>query len=316
LTFQVPEFVRLKALDEGERGQTWLDGLDDLLGGLARDWGLALGRGLTGGTEAFVVEVLTADGREAVLKVGVPGSDLDGGELRVLTAAGGRGYVEVFRHDRPRNAMLLERLGPQLAELGLSVDAQIEAICTTLIEAWRPPPDGVVFMTGAEKASSLAEFIETLFVELGRPCEERTAEMALDFAEQRRRAFDPAKAVLAHGDAHAWNTLLVLGDGPRRYKFVDPDGVFIEPAYDLGIPMREWGAELLAGDPVALGHRRCRQLAALTGVAPEPIWQWGFTERVSTGLLCQKIGMNTEARDMLAIADAWSLAGLPKKRGA
>jgi hypothetical protein len=34
-----------------------------------------------------------------------------------------------------------------------------------------------------------------------------------------------------------------------------PDGLCIERAYDLGIPMREWGAELLAGDPVALGQR-------------------------------------------------------------
>lgn len=61
------------------------------------------------------------------------------------------------------------------------------------------------------------------------------------------------------------------GDGPRRFKFVDPDGLFIEHAYDLGIPMREWGAELLAGDPLVLGRRRCRLLARLTGVAPEPI---------------------------------------------
>lgn len=311
MTFEVPEFVRLKALDEGERGRAWLDGLGDMVAGLARDWDLTLGASMTGGTEAFVVEALTADGREAVLKIGVPGSDLGGGELRVLTAAGGRGYVEVFRHDQPRDAMLLERLGPQLAELGLSVDAQIEAICATLIEAWRPPPDGVVFMTGSEKALSLAGFIETLFVELDRPCEERTAQMALDFADRRGRAFDPEKAVLAHGDAHAWNTLAVLGDGPRHYKFVDPDGVFIEPAYDLAIPMREWAAELLAGDPVALGHRRCRQLGALTGIATEPIWQWGFVERVSTGLLCRKIGMNDEARDMLAVADAWSRAGPP-----
>ena len=311
MTYQVPEFVRLKARDEGERGQAWLDGIDDLVEDLARDWDLTLGRGMTGGTEAFVVEAVTADGREAVLKVGVPGSDLGGGELRVLTAAGGRGYVEVFRHDRPRNAMLLERLGPQLAELGLPVDAQIEAICTTLIEAWRPPPEKVVFMTGSEKALSLAGFVETLFVELGRPCDERTARMALDFADRRRRAFDPAKAVLAHGDAHAWNTLLVPDEGQQRYKFVDPDGVFIEPAYDLAIPMREWATELLAGDPVALGHRRCRQLAALTGIAAEPIWQWGFIERVSTGLLCKKIGMNDEARDMLAVADAWSRAGPP-----
>jgi len=107
-------------------------------------------------------------------------------------------------------------------------------------------------MTGAEKASSLADFIEVSWRDLGEPCSARTIDMACRFADIRCRAFDPATAVLAHGDAHAWNTLVVPGGGARRFKFVDPDGLFVERAYDLAIPMREWGAELLAGDPVAL----------------------------------------------------------------
>jgi len=310
LTLELSEFARLNALSEGERGETWLAGLEKLVDGLARDWDLTLGRSLTGATEAFVAEALTADGRQAVLKLAIPGRDKDGAELRALQVAAGRGHALVYRHDRSREAMLLERLGPQLAQLGLSVDAQIEAICATLPQAWITPPEGMVFTTGAEKASNLAGIMERLFSALDRPCDERTVELALGFAEQRRRAFDPATAVLAHGDAHAWNTLLVPGDGPRRFKFVDPDGVFVEPAYDLAIPMREWADELLAGDPVALGHRRCRQLAALTGIAPEPIWQWGLMERVSNGLLCLEVGME-EGRGMLAVADAWSRAGPP-----
>jgi streptomycin 6-kinase len=132
--------------------------------------------------------------------------------------------------------------------------------------------------------------------------------MACRFAETRGRAFEPETAVLAHGDAQAWNTLLVPGQDLRRFKFVDPDGLVIERAYDLGISMREWGAELLAGDPVSLGKRRCAQLARRTGVAPEPIWQWGFIERVSSGLLLLKLGLENEAREFLAVADAWAAA--------
>jgi streptomycin 6-kinase len=51
--------------------------------------------------------------------------------------------------------------------------------------------------------------------------------------------------------------------------------------------MREWSEELLAGDAVTLGRRRC---ALLGGVAPEPIRQWGLLERVSSGLLLAQIG--------------------------
>jgi streptomycin 6-kinase len=129
--------------------------------------------------------------------------------------------------------------------------------------------------------------------------------MALRYAEIRGRAFDPDVAVLAQGDAHAWNTPLVPGDRSGRFKLVDPDGPFVERAYDLAIPMREWAPELLAGEPLALGRRRCRRLAELTGVDPEPIWQWGFVECTSNALLCMKIGLEG-ARDMLAVDDAWA----------
>jgi streptomycin 6-kinase len=133
--------------------------------------------------------------------------------------------------------------------------------------------------------------------------------VALAFAAARRAAFAPHTAVLAHGDAHAGNLLLASAEGePRRYKFVDPEGLFIERAYDLAIPMREWGTELLEGNPLALGHRRCALLARLTGVEPEAIWQWGFIERVSTGLHLRELGWEAESREYLAVAEAWAAA--------
>src|SRR6202023_2741300 len=100
------------------------------------EWHLSIGRTLSGGTEAFVGETRTAEGQDAVLKIAIPGLDPMASELRPLLAAEGRGYALVFRHDAARGAMLLERLGPQLNELGLPIDAQIEVICATLLEAW------------------------------------------------------------------------------------------------------------------------------------------------------------------------------------
>ena len=113
------------------------------------------------------------------------------------------------------------------------------------------------------------------------------------------------KLRLALGDAHPWNTLLVPGALPGRFKFIDPDGLFVERAYDLAIPMREWSTELLAGDPLLLGVQRCRRLAELTGVDPAPIWQWGFIERTSTGLLCLKVGLEG-GHELLTVAERWA----------
>jgi streptomycin 6-kinase len=303
---QIPDRVRRRAVALGEAGVAWLAGLDGLVRDLAAEWHLSIDQTLSGGTESFVAKTRTAAGQNAVLKIAIPGLDPTASELRTLLAAQGRGYARVFRHDAARGAMLLERLGCQLNELGLPVDAQLEAICVTLLGAWTPLPEGAQFMTGAEKARNLADFIETEWRDLGKPCSARTIEMACSFAHARRRAFDPETAILAHGDAHAWNTLVAPGDGPMCFKFVDPDGLFIERAYDLGILMREWGAELLAGDPLVLGRRRCHQLARLTGVEPERIWQWGFIERTSSGLLLLKLGLNQLAHEFLAVADAWA----------
>jgi streptomycin 6-kinase len=297
--------VRLKAVSEGAAGEAWLAGLAGAVLGLAAEWNLSIGRTLGGGTGALVVEATTADGRAAVLKLDRPERDPPAGELRTLLAARGRGYAEVYAHDALRGAILLERLGPQLAECGLGVDDQITVLCETLRGAWTMPPEGEHFTSGAEKAADLARFIEAAWLDTGRPLPERAISRALAFADSRRRAFDPRDAVLAHGDAHCWNALLVPGRGPPRFKFVDPDGLFIDRAYDLGISMREWTEDMLAGDPVVLGLHRCRRLASLTGVEARPIWEWGFVERVSTALLCLQVGL-PGASEMLAIADAWA----------
>ena len=307
-SLEIPDIVRRKALAEGEPGAAWLTGLDRLTADIASEWGVTVGRTLHGGTEALVLEARTADDREVILKLGVPGSAAGGHEAQVLMAAKGRGYAELIRYDAPRRALLLERLGGQLEHLGWSADTQIEAICATLLEAWRMPPDRAAFINGAEKAASLAVFITDLWAQLDRPCSTRAIETALQFAKRRRHAHDPAIAVLAHGDAHAANTLLVVGSDPPRFKFVDPDGLVVERAYDLGICMREWSAELLAGDAFVLGRRRLALLSRLTGVALQPIWEWGFIERVSTGLLVKQLGMEDLAAEMLAVADAWAEA--------
>jgi len=303
MSLGLPQAARTRALAAGPQGAAWLEGLPGLVEGVARDWNLTLGATLDGGSEAFVALATDREGRAAVLKVIPPHRDPASREVETLLAARGRGYARVLAYDPGRRALLLERLGRQLAEMGWPVDRQIEALCEALQAAWRPLEDPAGFMTGAQKAQSLAQFTQAIWREMGRPCSERTVETALSYAREREAAFDPGAAVLAHGDAHAWNALQVPGED--GFKFVDPDGLFIERAYDLGIAMREWAGDLLAGDPVGLGARRCRRLAELTGVDAEAIWQWGFMERVSSGMLCLKLGI-AEGREMLAVADAWA----------
>lgn len=302
---EVPVEVRHKAAARGEQGRRWLANLRRVVAGLEREWDVVVGATLRGGSDSYVAEATTGDGQAAILKVALPGDGVSH-QIETLLRAGGRGYVRLLRHDMERQAMLQERLGAPLAELGLSVRAELEVICSTLRRAWDVAPEPS-FQSGAGKAGWLGEFIAATWRELNHPCGEEVIECALSFAEERRCAFDPDRAVLVHGDAHRANTLMVLDEAPppgARFKLVDPDGLFAEPACDLAVPMREYSRELLdAPDTVHAARERCAHLSRLTSVEPRAIWEWGFMERVSTGLLCLRVGREPLGREMLSVAE-------------
>lgn len=291
----------------GEEGAAWAAGLRGLVEDLERRWNLEVDEPYPTATEAFAAPAMTAGGVPVVLKITIPGIEKAQREAQILTAAAGRGYVRLLDRDPASGALLLERLGPQLAQSDLADEARMGAICDTLREAWMPVPAGLAVPTGAEKARGMADYIREIWRKLDHPVSEHAINVALRFAQARRAAFDPKTAVLGHGDAHVWNTLSDPKTG--RHKFVDPDGWFIEKAHDLSISLREASAvELLAGDAVALGHKRCRFLAEHGGAPFEAIWQWGYIERLVNGLIYLDVGPADAAPQFIDVAEAWARA--------
>lgn len=287
---RVPEVVRQKALAVGAAG--WLDDLPQLIESIEQDWRIEVGEAYTDSTEAFVAKATCADGTPAVLKLIVPrGGEAAKREIAALRITGGEGCVRLLRDDAERGALLVERLGRSLYELAPPVHERHEILCATAERVWRPAP-GAGFSTGAAKARWLADFITTTWEELGRPCSERAVKYALECAAGRADAYRDERAVLVHGDVHQWNAL----EAPGGFKLIDPDGLLAEREYDLGIIMRE---DPLDGDP----RERARWLATHTGLDETAIWEWGVVERVSTGLLGTKVGLQPVAREMLAVAD-------------
>lgn len=299
----LPEALVLRARSLGPSGEQWLAGLTESLARLAQHWQFRPEAILGGGTESLVLAGSLTDGSEAVLKIGLPGSCDCATEARVLGMTRPEAYVQLLRHSAPENALLLERLGPCLADAGLSANEEIEILCRTQQRAWQTLPDQHGLMTGREKALALADLIAQLNQQLQQACSPATLQQALAFAQERADCFSPDRSVLVHGDAHAHNSLRAA-DG--SYKLVDPDGLFAEPALDLAIPMREYNPELLAGEAVSLGLARCRRLAELTGLEARAIWQWGFMERVSTGLHLIQLGLEQWGQETLLIAERWT----------
>ena len=312
--------VRAKAIAVG--ATRWLDDLPALIAELESDWSITVGQVYPDATEAFVAEAtmteatmteatmteatmteMASGAGEVVLKLLIPrDGDAARHEITALRLAGGTGCAALLRHDEARGALLLERLGPSLYQLGLPIQERHEILCTVAQQVWRPA-SGCGLPSGADKGRWAARFIADTWPDLDRPCAARTVDHALACAERRTAAHDDQRAVLVHGDVHQWNTLRT-GTG---FKLVDPDGLLAEAEYDLGIIMREDPVELLHGDP----YRRARWLAARTGLDPVAIWEWGVVERVSTGLTCTMIDLQPVGRQMLAAADQISADWIP-----
>jgi streptomycin 6-kinase len=319
----VPEVVRNKALAAGSA--SWLDELPGLIADLERDWGIAVGPPFPDATEAFVAQVSgPGPGPGAVLKLMIPRpGDHARNEITVLRLAGGHGCARLLRADEARGALLIERLGRPLHQLGLPLARRLEILCGTAAALWRQVPRDCVLPTGAEKGRWLAGYIQSTWPALGRPCTERAVEHAMACAARRAEAHDAERAVLVHGDIHQWNVLEAPSRAhepsrpreprpreprPRKqggFKLVDPDGLLAEAECDLGVLMREDPVELRHGDPWA----RARWLARRCDLDATAIWEWGAAERVSTGLLCTMIGLQPVGREMLATAD--HVAALP-----
>jgi streptomycin 6-kinase len=294
------EDVRRTAEARGPAGVAWIESLPGVVAELQEAWSLTIGESLAGGKAALVLRVRSPDG-DCILKIAPPDGEF-AAEVAAIAAAHGHGYVRLLAADLDRNAALLEALGRPLAYATDVPSEQLDLLAATLIEAWRTPR---LRPTGTHRAEGLADYCEDLWAELRPPFPGALLERVRDYA--RRRLASDAATVLCHGDPHVGNALAVPVPRPGAesgYVFVDPDGFSCEPAYDLGVTIRSYTSLVLAaGDPIALVRGWCDRLAAATGVDRQAIWEWGFFERVSTGLHMIRYGHPEEGRAHLRSAE-------------
>ena len=302
----IPPLVVSRAKSAGARGEAWLRTLDDQIADLEKQWGISVGDALTGGTHAFAAYADGKDGGRYVLKIDMPedlGGDFEGG-VTALKIVDGRGYAKLIAWDMEKKACLLERLGKPVSALSYPVKEQLRLICSVLQKTWEIPAESAGLPTGADSIAWFRGFIGETWEKLNRPCPQPGISRAFAYLESREKAMDPSEFVLVHGDAHGNNALQDLSE-ENAFKLIDPDGIFYEKAYDLGVLMREW-VEEYEQDPCRSGFERCEYLHALTGVPAQAIWEWGFLQTVSTAFVLIQIGQERQGRAMLNVAESWT----------
>ncbi len=300
---KLPDEVYNRAKSLGEVGDKWIDSLPNIVKYLEGKWEVSVGEAMLGGTYAFVAVAKDKQGNEYALKINIPEGSAGGeykNSVNALLTANGNGYARLYKYDEENRAYLLERLGAPLSTMNLSVNEQIEIICKALNNTWRTPINkNLALPKGAECTSWFKGFFEEMRDKAYGSS--KVIDKAIEFIKSREDNFKESEMVLIHGDAHSSNILKDIKN-TNEYKFIDPDGAYYEKSCDLGVLMREWHFEY-EENPSEVALKRCELLHKLTGVDKRGIWEWGYIQMVSTGLVLMLIGQNDLGSKMLGTAN-------------
>lgn len=287
----------------------WQRGFASVLAQVVARWQLSVEQILPHGAGVPVCAVRTSSGQPAVLKFGRP-ADLNP-EVAMLHADAGRSTVAVLDHDPEAAAVLVERLGRPLGDVEPDPRVQCRRLAEALQVWWQVPlevaPNYSMFF-GGSKARGLRNILDVQGAQFGEgaPLAVARAKVIAD-----ELAVDEACDVVCHGDPHPWNLLEHPSGG---WRFVDPDGLTCERAYDLGVVLRGFGSEVIALEDERTGAGAeflaglADELAAVTEVDRDRILAWAFVERVTTGLYCLMYGHDRDGREHLASAEALARA--------
>ena len=285
----------------GETGRQWLADLPALIDECAQRWSLAVAAPFPDLSYNYAAPALYADGREAVLKLGVPHPEL-ASEIAALRHYDGRGAVRLLEGDAQRGILLLERLRPGRMLADVDDDAAATRGAAQVMQTLflcGPPQTVEPFATVERWASGL----QRLRGEFDGGCGPFPARLV----EQAERLFaellsSSAAPALLHGDLHHYNILSANGAGWRA---IDPKGVIGEPAYEVGALMRNpFNVENWPNLQQTLA-RRAHILADELGFDRQRILGWSLAQAVLSGWWTYEDSGRYDAT-WLAIAEALS----------
>lgn len=284
--------------DRGPEWTTFVDALPRTVEELLQAWDLTRDGPAMHGECALVLPVRTADGTEAVLKVGFVDEQTRHEHL-TLSTWDGRGAVRMLRADPARGALLLERAGPA-ALSSLPVLEACEVVAGLYGTLHRPAPRRLVALS-----SLVARWTEELAAaETTVPAPRRLVQQAVSLG--RDLSADPdTDGVAVHTDLHDANVLASRRggadpDGP--WLAIDPKGISGDPHYEPApLLWNRWDEVLAARDVRFAVRRRFHAVVDAAGLDEDRARDWVVVRMVHNALWAiqdaQRLGGSLSAED-------------------
>lgn len=264
--------------DRGPEWAAFVRALPRTVDALLDEWSLRLDGEPVHGEVALVVPVLTADGDQAALKVGLV-DDETRHEHVTLRAWDGHASVRLLRADPARGALLLERAGPESLASRPVLEA-CEVVAGLYATLHVPAPGRLVRLS--ELMNRWTDELAALPADA--PIPHRLVEQAVSLG--RDLASDPGcDGTAIHADLHDENVLASRRHDGLDWLVIDPKGVSGDPHYEPA-PMlwNRWDEVASARDARFALRRRFHTIVDVADLDEHRARDWVVVRMVQNAL--------------------------------
>ena len=271
----------------GEKGQKWLESLDDIVQNLAEKWNLSHLKAFSNLTYNYVLSGYQNGNVPVVLKVGIE-NDLLQKEAEMLRFFADYGAVTLI--DSCDGALLLQRCVPGYSLTNYfpnNEEESVEIIAKVIKKLHSASPKKNVCAV-----TPLRELLNDLY----QPSNiaEKYIAKARDFSEFLLKT--TIENVIMHGDLHHDN--VIYDEAIQSWKVIDPAGVIGDPTYEYTSFMinpidKIWKCD----NALSIIENRIQKFARIADVDPLRLRQWTFVKAV----LCLVWTEGTQNQDRLEL---------------
>lgn len=260
-------------------GRAWLAALPNLVRDISKEWEIELAEPFHGGSAAWVAPATTKDGTPAVLKISWPHREARE-EGTGLALWNGNGACRIYREDRDRYALLLERCIPgiPLSAVDRSAEERLLIAAQVLNQLWIPAPE-----TGFERVADVtAEWATTARERMGKfqpPFDKTLVATGIQLLESLPAT--ATRSVLVHGDFNPGN---ILSANRLPWLAIDAKPMIGDPGYDPCPLLLQIDPPLDYSDPKPILRSRFGLFADVVGEPADRLLQWSLAREVEAAL--------------------------------